>query len=357
MKALHLEGWLIWQGPLWNVGLRSETEMKERMSLTLGEDAFAGFEQKFYDEFITEADVIKIKSLGFNTIRLSFNHSILEKDNRPYVYREQGWKQLDRFLDYAEKHNIYVMLTMHSAPGGQSNLFVCDPDDTLLWESKENRKRTVALWKAIAERYRNRPYVYGYEILNEPDVSDWKELLGLYREITSAIRSVDSNHMIIYQGNKHGRKFHGFGAPLDSNAALSYHTYKISIFVPDITDEILQALGTLNRQHGWPYINTEFGANDLDWTRKKRIQMEGGPGQGWTFWPYKRVPSAMQDNFRHLVEIKTGEDWEMVDRSLKWPRAMSGEKEKVARALLAFLDASRAEKLVVDQEILGALGL
>lgn len=168
---------------------------------------------------------------------------------------------------------------------------------------------------------------------------------------------MDSNHLIIYQGNKHGRKFHGFGAPLDANAALSYHTYKISIFVPDITDEILSSLEKLNKEHNWPYINTEFGANDVDWTRNRRIRMEQGSGQGWTFWPYKRVPSNNAESFRHLVEIKVGEDFEIIDRALKWPRVMSGEKEKVARALVRFLEAARAEKLGVDPQVHSALGL
>ncbi|MBU45075.1 MAG: hypothetical protein CMN76_17830 [Spirochaetaceae bacterium] len=85
--------------------------------------------------------------------------------------------------------------------------------------------------------------------------------------------------------------------------------------------------------------------------------MEEGMGQGWTFWPYKRVASSMPENFRHLVKIQTGQNFEIVNRTLRNPRLMASEKEKVLAALHGFLESSRAENLVIDPEIHSALGL
>jgi endoglucanase len=357
MKGIHLEGWLMWQGPFWESGLKSESELVERFVSVLGESDFLQFQAAFYDRFIAEQDVVLIKSLGFNTIRLSFNHTVLEQDAKPYQYRESGWELIDRFLGWAEKHEVYVILALHAAPGGQSDTFVSDPDRTNLWESEENRKRTIALWRAIASRYAKQRFVYGYELLNEPVAKKWTDLIGIYSRITSAIREVDQNHMIIYQGNKHGREFSGFSEPLDANAALSYHTYRFAIIMPDITEEMIQDLGKYRATHQIPYINTEFGANDLEWTMSRRKVMDGSDGQGWVFWPYKRVPAAFQRSFRHLVGIEPTEDWSLIRGALDWPALHRGKKDEVMKALYDYLEASEAKSLNVDQEMLEALGL
>jgi aryl-phospho-beta-D-glucosidase BglC (GH1 family) len=55
------------------------------------------------------------------------------------------------------------VLDFHALPGGQSKLAVCDPGDArhLVWAAEENQKKTVAIWKAIAARYRKRKIVAG----------------------------------------------------------------------------------------------------------------------------------------------------------------------------------------------------
>src|SRR3546814_9282813 len=82
-----------------------------------------------------------------------------------------------------------------------------DPDAPSLWDSAENQRRTVALWRKLAARYADEPWVGGYDILNEPN---WdfdgeggghgcKEqrnapLTALLKRITSAIRSRSEEH-------------------------------------------------------------------------------------------------------------------------------------------------------------------
>ncbi len=82
----------------------------------------------------------------------------------------------------------------------------------------------VAMWKAIAARYANENIIAGYDLLGETIVSD-QQLLALYKRVTAAIRAVDRNHTIIYEGNFMARTFDPFTAPLDSNEMLSFHDY------------------------------------------------------------------------------------------------------------------------------------
>ena len=36
-----------------------------------------------------------------------------------------------------------------------------------LWESEANQKKTVALWRKIAERYKDNEWIGGYDLINE----------------------------------------------------------------------------------------------------------------------------------------------------------------------------------------------
>ena len=68
------------------------------------------------------------------------------------------------------------------------------------------RRLTVTLWQALAAHYRDEPAILGYDLLNEP-ISPYSDedylnprLEPLYREIVAAIRSVDSNHVVLLAG-------------------------------------------------------------------------------------------------------------------------------------------------------------
>ena len=78
---------------------------------------------------------------------------------------------------------MYVILDLHAAPGGQgrnTDISDYDPDKPSLWESEQNKNKTVALWRKIAERYNDNEWIGGYEELLKYDKAgelDWR--LGL----------------------------------------------------------------------------------------------------------------------------------------------------------------------------------
>jgi aryl-phospho-beta-D-glucosidase BglC (GH1 family) len=49
-----------------------------------------------------------------------------------------------------------------------------------LWESRDNQLKVIALWKKLAERYANEPWIGGYDIINEPNwgFQDSKDFRG-----------------------------------------------------------------------------------------------------------------------------------------------------------------------------------
>lgn len=155
-----------------------------------------------------------------------------------------------------------MILTLHSVPGGQSPLFTADPDGTAqLWHSESYQERTVALWKAIADRYKDRQIIAGYDLLNEPAPPDANDLITLYKRIITAIRSVDQHHMVIIEGVDYAKDFSLFTEPLSDNQAYSFHMYT---WFGDQRQEKLAEYRQVSEAHNIPMWNGEFGENNTE---------------------------------------------------------------------------------------------
>jgi aryl-phospho-beta-D-glucosidase BglC (GH1 family) len=109
----------------------------------------------------------------------------------------------------------------------------------LFGKSEDNKKKMIALWRKLAQRYVNEPWIGGYDIINEPnwgftdpvnDKNGTKEkdnsvLRVLMQDITNAIREVDKKHLVIIEGNGWGNNYNGVLPTWDNNMALSFHKY------------------------------------------------------------------------------------------------------------------------------------
>lgn len=359
LRGVLLEGWLMWNGTLWGAGLSSETKLADRLEKLVGKEEAARFRTAVYDTFITERDIEMIAELGLNTVRVPLNHTVLEETGREIDYSTPGWSYLDRLLEWCERHAVYVVIGLHSVPGGQSGIFVSDPDRQHVWKSEENLERTVEIWKAIAKRYRDRDIVAGYDLINEPEPPTGADLVALQRRIIEAIRTVDPHHLIFLAGSPpFSSDFSIFPGPLDSNQAYSFHTY--NLFSNALGEADFQKLVSIAAAHDVPLWNGEFGAHTPDWVRSQ-IELFENPAHhvnGWTFWPWKRVPedSWARNRFRHLMEISSTKDWDIVRKYLASIfGAKKIEPEVARRALSDFIEAMKAENLVAEEVMVEVL--
>ena len=126
---------------------QSQSAIEARLAEAAGTEATCRFRQGVRDRFVTEQDVAAIAAEGFNVVRVPLNHRDFACPSAP------GWAVVDRLLHWCEAHHVYVVLELHSAPGGQTRFFISDPEAVLLWDSDEAKDRTVAVWRAIAARY------------------------------------------------------------------------------------------------------------------------------------------------------------------------------------------------------------
>jgi len=187
------------------------------------------FWSSFYRAVINEDDFRFLKGLGINTLRLPFSYRRFEDDQAPYTYNEQGFQEMDRVLSLCEKYEIYAVLDLHAVPGGQNPDWHSDNaiGESLFWEYADFRHRTVALWKTLAKRYRDNPWIAAYDLLNEPVllIPD-KDILNTFiKNLIREIRTVDKNHMLFVEGDMYGTQFDLFDRFDDPNVACSFHYY------------------------------------------------------------------------------------------------------------------------------------
>lgn len=89
------------------------------------------------------------------------------------------------------------------------------------------------LWGLFAERYKNNPWIAGYNLLNEPaDPHPRAErLLGVYDRLVTAIRAIDTKHIIFLDGNTYAADFSAFPDDVrerwGDNIAYAIHDYSV----------------------------------------------------------------------------------------------------------------------------------
>ena len=171
-----------------------------------GDEKMRVLQDAYRGQWICEDDFKVLAAMGVNLVRIPFWYGLLEDDSSPYKYREDGFKYLDNAVEWGARHKVYCLLDLHGAPGGQSRAsHTGEANRNELWSNEEFQKRTVALWKAIADRYKDKPQIAAYDLLNEPmDPPNVKAILTLYEEICKAIRSVDKKHMIFLEDGYKG---------------------------------------------------------------------------------------------------------------------------------------------------------
>lgn len=216
----------------------------------LGDQLANEFIKGYRDQFITEADVIRAKALGFNHIRVPFSYRLFENDLYPGRYEGPGFGYLDRIIGWCRAHEIYCLLDLHAAPGAQNTTPPADHAHGFpgLWFHRHFQDRTVALWEAIARRYRDEPSVMGYDLLNEPITDQlhdpWPDrrpqLNAFYHRLITAIRAIDPHHILVIEGNvRQSGGIRTLNPDLfdDPNTMCSFHFY------PMFQADSLPALG------------------------------------------------------------------------------------------------------------------
>lgn len=284
----------------------SDESIRKSLKKYYGDESKTFFEQ-FQSSFICEEDIKYLYSIGVNFIRVPINHRLFQDDNTGEQI-ETGFHYLDDLIEYCKMYNVFILLDMHTSPGGQNPDWHSDNSFgvPLFWKYKALRMQLVTIWSRIAERYKDEEIIMGYDLLNEPAFAQWEALNDFYMETTAAIRKVDKNHVIVLEGDQFSMDFSGLELPDDDNLAIGFHYYP-TVWHPDLLSDDMNKMERKNRiKHGFdkiidnqsrlnvPFFCGEYGYGKDCGNMKKRMELTvetaeifNDEGIGWLLWDYK----------------------------------------------------------------------
>ncbi len=294
LRGMGIGGWLLPEGYMLHTEKFAAAfwQMKNKVIDVVGEQNADSFWTTYRKNFFTRKDAEQLSKWGFNSIRLVLHYEFfMSSTPAGYEWKDDGFVIVDSVLQWCGENKIYVILDLHAAPGGQSanNISDYNPANPLLWESEKNKGMTAALWKKLAGRYKNAPWMGGYDLLNEPAWNlppENKPLRDLYVMITDSIRSVDTTHIIFIEGNWYATDFTGLTPAWDKNLVYSFHKYGNANDAGSMSSYINLRNST---QH--PLWLGESGENSNAWFTDCISLMEEN-GIGWSWWTLKKFETV-----------------------------------------------------------------
>ena len=295
----------------------TEQGIRRQLLASMGREAYDAFFEHFFVDFFDEADAAHLASIGMNSVRIPVNYRHFEDDARPFALKEEGFARLDRVITLLARHGIYSIIDLHALPGYQNQHWHSDNPTHVatFWDHPHFHDRVVHLWEALAERYKNRPEVAGYNPINEPSDPSNERLLPFYERLERAVRAIDPRHVLFLDGNKYSTDFSAFDArsePLP-NAVYTAHDYALpgiasgteypgvtrgEFFDRGVVEQTFLRRTEYMRRTGTPIWIGEFGpvystdrAQDAWRYQLLRDQLEiyRDHGASWALWTYKDI--------------------------------------------------------------------
>jgi hypothetical protein len=356
LRGIGLGGWMLQEPYMFQLSdvAGTQTEIKLKIASLIGQKNCDEFYVDYLNNMITEKDVDALRKWGFNSIRLPMHYNLytLPIDKEPVpgqnTWIETGFNLTDNLLSWCKKNKMYLILDLHATPGGQGNDRPIADIDTLkprLWESEANQKKTIALWKKLAERYKDEEWIGGYDLINETNykLEGNVSLKKLFSAITLEIRLVDRKHIIFIEGNQFANDYTGLTPPWDKNMVYSFHKY----WNPN-TVETIQTYLDMRDKYNVPFWMGESGENNNEWF-KAAVNLFETHNIGWSWWTIKKIGS---ESSLMTISKPTGYQ-KVVDY---W--AGKGPKPTVEEAkatLMELAENVRFDNCKINNEVLKAL--
>jgi endoglucanase len=363
IQGTNLGNWLNPEGYMFGFKKTNSARLINEMLCELvGPDAAAEFWKTFKDNYVTEADIEFLHAQGVNTIRIPFNYRLFTNEDYMGLTSDQdGFERIDEVIGWCRSRDIYVVLDMHDAPGGQTGDNI---DDSYgypwLFESAASQQKFCEIWKKIAKHYKNETAVIGYELLNEPIAPYFKnkdDLNALLEPVckmaVKAIREVDENHIIIMGAPQWNSNFEVLKDwKFDDKLIYTCHRYG-----GDVNEQSLRNFFEFQEKTGLPMFMGETGHNSYEWQRQM-VEILKKHNIGYLFWPYKMMRKG------GMVSVPAPDGWEKIVRfseadrsSFKAIREARPDQDSSKVILREYLESCLFSNCKPDMEYIESLEL
>ena len=269
--------------------VRDHVTLWEAVERRLGPAETRRVRNQFRLAWMSEADFARMREAGMNCVRLPFLHDLEAEPDGLFVW-------LDAALAWARRTGLYVLLDLHGAPGRQSkDHHTGEAGRNLLFRDEANVRKTADLWARVAARYRDRPEVAGYDLLNEPmGATNHAQLYDVQDRLYRAIRAVDARHLVFFEDGYKG--FEHMPDPAQrgwTNIVASVHSYKFDAkSEQDQTGHLRWLVGMIGAQQARLRVPFHVGEFNLEphgtpATLAACLEMLEARGASWSLWTFK----------------------------------------------------------------------
>jgi len=133
------------------------------------------------------------QSKGLTLIRLPVKWKRLQ-DNLNGPLNETRMQQIDTVIGYARDRGMKIIIDLHDY-----NRYKISGVDYGVGTTQVPHSALAHLWSLVADRYKNEPAIYGYDLMNEPisTITNWK---AAAQAAITAIRNTGDQHWILVEG-------------------------------------------------------------------------------------------------------------------------------------------------------------
>ncbi|NCC53187.1 MAG: hypothetical protein EOM20_18515, partial [Spartobacteria bacterium] len=253
LQGVNIGGYLVHEDWMTMIDEESAEAVWAKLTTRFGGAAATNLMHLLWDHYFQSVDLDMIKEQGYNHVRVPFLASLLADEGAPYSYKTSGWARLDWIVGECARRGLYCILDMHGTPGGNNPFphsgFSNGRNE--LWTNTVYQQQFVEMWVALARHFETNSAVLAYELCNEPDPpgpskiwSFHNLMLPLYRRAYSAIRSNDTQHLIVMMDNFCG--LDQFPLPADegwTNVIYAAHHYENVVLDQDLSFAVQQENG------------------------------------------------------------------------------------------------------------------
>lgn len=172
--------------------------------------------------FFQEKDVMIIKDLGFDHIRLPIDEEQMWDENGDR--HADAFQLMNNSIDWCIKHELKVIVDLHILRSHHFNAEVKP-----LWTDPKEQEKFYALWVDLSSALK--AYSVGdvaYELMNEAVADDPEQWNNLVDKAVKSIRELEPERIIVIGSNmwQSANTFDVLKVPEDKNIILSFHFYE-----------------------------------------------------------------------------------------------------------------------------------
>lgn len=195
---------------------------------------YSRYDHDHFRTFITRPDIEQIAGWGFDHVRLPVDYPVLESDDAPGSYREDGFQYIDACLEWCQAAGLGLIFDLHHAPGYSFNNTL-RPETmhrNVLFDQEAAQQRFVGLWEAVVRRYHAAGVPVIFELLNEvvlPESGPWN---ALAHKTVAALRRIAPESPIMIGGNNYNAasELKNIALVDDPNVLYTFHFYEPLLF-------------------------------------------------------------------------------------------------------------------------------